>query len=90
MWHRRKEQNRARARNAGASGIVPDVQTKPTKALVALVVTLAGLAGIQLTDGAAQLVVMGLQLLLVVYGVWRARNAPKDPPATGPGVGEFL
>lgn len=56
------------------------VPTKPTKALVAAVVTVAGLVGIQLTDGTAQLVVMVAQLLLVVYGVWRARNAPKDSP----------
>lgn len=86
MRHRRKEQNRARARHAGVNGIVPAVQTKPTKALVALVVTLAGLVGIHLTNGTAQLVVMVAQLVIVSYGVWRARNAPKG----GPGVGEFL
>lgn len=56
-------------------------ETKSTKALVAAVVTLAGLVGIQLTDGTAQLVVMILQLLAVVFGVWRARNNPKRPPA---------
>jgi hypothetical protein len=64
----------------------PTVPTKPTKALVALVVTLAGLVGIHLTNGTAQLVIMVAQLVIVVYGVWRARNDPKD----GPGVGEFL
>lgn len=64
-------------------------QTKSTKALVAAVVTLAGLVGIQLTDGTAQLVVMVLQLLAVVFGVWRARNNPKTPRRRR-GMGEFL
>lgn len=72
---------KAAGRRATAEPVsVPYVQTKPTKALVAAVVTLAGLVGIQLTDGTAQLVVMVAQLLLVVYGVWRARNAPKVGP----------
>jgi hypothetical protein len=62
---------------------------KPTKAIVAAVVTLAGLVGIHLTDGTAQVIVMVAQLVLVSYGVWRTVNAPKTPPA-GPGVGEFL
>lgn len=61
--------------------------TKSTKALVAAVITLAGLVGIQLTDGTAQLVVAILQLVAVVYGVWRTYNGPKD---SGPGVGDFL
>lgn len=66
------------------------VPTKATKAMVAALVTIAGLVGIHLTTGTAQLVVAVLQLLLVVYGVWRTRNAPKAPPAAGPGVGDFL
>jgi hypothetical protein len=56
--------------------------------VVAALITMAGLVGIHLTEGTAQLVVMFVQLVLVVYGVWRARNYPKDPPA-GPGVQEF-
>lgn len=66
------------------------VPTKPTKAVVAAVITVAGLVGIHLTSGTAQLVVMVLQLAVVVFGVWRTRNAPKDPPPAGPGVGGFL
>lgn len=80
-----RNRNRPRRRASRTPEVVPQVQTKPTKALVAAVVTLAGLVGIQLTDGTAQLVVMIAQLLLVVYGVWRARNAPKDP-----GVDRFV
>lgn len=59
---------------------VPYVQTKPTKAVVAAIVTLAGLVGIHLTSGTAQAIVMAVQLVLVVYGVWRARNKPVDRP----------
>lgn len=88
-----RNRNRPRRRHAGDHGIVRPgqgyVPTKPTKALVAAVVTFAGLVGIHLTTGTAQLVVMVGQLALVVFGVWRARNRPKDPPA-GPGVQEFL
>lgn len=80
--------NRRRRRSSADPQTVPYVQTKPTKALVAAVVTLAGLVGIQLTTGTAQLVVMVAQLLLVVYGVWRARNAPKD--AADEGVERFM
>ena len=53
--------------------------TKPTKAYVAAVVTILGLVGIQVTTGTAQVIVMVLQLVLVVYGVWRAYNRPKLP-----------
>lgn len=59
------------------------VRTKPTKALVALLVTVAGLVGIHLTHGTAELVVGAVQLVLVVYGVWRARNAPVEVPPRG-------
>jgi len=60
-------------------GTFPQLPTKPTKAYVAAVVTLAGLVGIHLTTGTAQAIVMALQLVLVVYGVWRAWNRPKLP-----------
>jgi hypothetical protein len=72
-----------------AGPAAPDVPLKPTKALVAALITVAGLVGLQLTEGTAQLIVMAAQLVLVTYGVWRARNEPKEPP-TGPGVGEYL
>lgn len=61
--------------------IVPNEQfpvpTKSTKALVAAVITLAGLVGIHLTAGTAQLIVMLGQLVVVTYGVWRAHNRAK-------------
>lgn len=82
---------RSRPTGSAGHGAQVYVPTTSTKALVAALVTLAGLAGIQLTDGTAQLVVMALQLVCVVFGVWRARNRPKLPaPPAGPGVGEFL
>lgn len=56
---------------------LPMLPTKPNKAWVAALVTLAGLVGIHLTSGTAQAVVMAAQLALVVYGVWRARNTVK-------------
>lgn len=85
----RAHKNEQLPANAGGPGIVRQGQkTKPTKALVALVVTVAGLVGIHLTHGAAELIVGAVQLVLVVYGVWRARNAPVEQP--GPGVGGFL
>lgn len=65
------------------------VPTKPTKTVVATVITMAGLLGIQLTTGTAQLVVMVLQVLLVAYGVWRAHNRPKSPVA-GHRIGGFM
>jgi len=71
-----------------AAQTVPTAQTKSTKAMVAALITLAGLVGLHLTDGTAQLVVAVLQLAAVFYGVWRTRNAPKR--TTGPGVGDFL
>lgn len=55
----------------------PDV--KASKAVVAAVVTVLGLLGVTLSDGATQLVVAVLQLVLVTYGVWRTVNAPKGP-----------
>jgi hypothetical protein len=69
---------------------LPYLPTKPSKALVAAVVTLAGLVGIHLTTGTAQLVVMAVQLLAVVFGVWRARNTYKATGGPGPGVGDYL
>jgi hypothetical protein len=77
--------------NPAELAFLENVRRKPTKALVAAVVTLAGMVGITLTTGKAQAIVMVVQLVLVVYGVWRARNAPKPP--TGPGnvgIGGFL
>lgn len=89
----RKHKKLPRGAAAGGPGIVPHdqfyVPTKPTKAVVAAVITVAGLLGIQLTDGTAQLVVMILQLVLVVYGVWRAHNVPKAPVA-GRQIGGYL
>ena len=87
--HLRRFQRRRPIGSPGHRAQVPYVPTKPTKALVAGLVTLAGLVGIHLTTGTAQAIVMLGQLVLVVYGVWRTYNAPK-PPASGPGVQEFL
>lgn len=64
------------------------VPTKPSKAVVAAVITLLGLVGIQVTTGTAQALVMLGQLVLVVYGVWRTRNPPKLPNR-GRSVGEY-
>jgi hypothetical protein len=85
--HVRRFQNRRPTGIAGHDAQVP--ATKSTKALVAAVLTLAGLLGIHLTDGTAQLVVAIVQLVAVTYGVWRAYNAPKVS-SSGQGVGEFL
>lgn len=63
--------------------------TKPAKAYVAMLVTLAGLLGIHLTSGTAQALVMAGQLLLVGYGVWRTTNRPRLPQR-GRGVSGFL
>lgn len=76
-----------RQRPARQPAQVTTLPTKPTKAMVAAVVTLAGLVGIHLTTGTAQVVIMVGQLVLVVYGVWRARNMPKPPDD---GVDGFL
>lgn len=76
---------RNRNRPAGgppAAGHSVRTEQKATKARVAAVVTLAGLVGIHLTHGTAELVVGLVQLVVVVYGVWRARNAVKAPNAS--------
>jgi hypothetical protein len=65
-----------------------NTDTKPTKAIVAAVLTLLGLVGVTVTDGTTQLVTAAVQLLLVTYGVWRAHNAPRRPRHRG--VGDFL
>lgn len=65
---------------------VPTDQLKPTKAWVSLVVTIAGLVGIRLTDQTAQLVVIVAWVALSWYGVWRARNTPKGNRTRGPGA----
>lgn len=78
--------NRRRIQPPVVTGQLP---TKPTKAYVAAVVTLLGLVGIHVTTGTAQAVVMVAQLLIVVYGVWRAANRPKLPDR-GRGVQGFL
>jgi hypothetical protein len=62
------------------------VETKPTKAIVAAVLTVLGLLGVTLTDGGSQLVAAIVQLVVVGYGVWRVPNRPK--PKRG-GVGTF-
>lgn len=91
---RLSRRNRNHQLPAGPAGPVPVrreqsyVPTKPTKAVVAAVVTMLGLVGIHVTSGTAQLIVMVGQLVLVVFGVWRARNKPTHPG--GGGVGEFL
>lgn len=51
--------------------------TRPTKAYVSMVITLAGFIGLRLTDGDAQAIVMAAQLVAVGYGVWRTTNKPK-------------
>ena len=90
-----RNKNRPRRQLPAGPNVVHSAQapcpwpTRPSKALVAGLVTLAGLVGIRLTHGTAELVVMLAQLLVVAYGVWRTHNGPK-PPLEGPGVGEFL
>jgi hypothetical protein len=71
------------------ASVFTDLPTKPSKALVAAVLTIAGLLGLHLTSGTAQAVVVVLQVVLVTYGVWRTRNVPKATPER-PGVGDFL
>jgi hypothetical protein len=51
--------------------------TRPTKAYVSMVITLAGFIGLHLTDGDAQAIVMAGQLIVIGYGVWRVPNKPK-------------
>lgn len=77
-----------RAQVPGA--VVPLPRTKPTKALVAALITVAGLVGVRLTSGTAELILMACQLILVAYGVWRTRNNPKDPPPGGGGIGWYV
>jgi hypothetical protein len=57
--------------------VLAGIPTKPTKALVAALLTLLGLMGVTLTDGQTQLLMAAVQLLVVSYGVWRTVNAPK-------------
>lgn len=71
------------------ASVLTELPTKPSKALVAAVLTLAGLVGIHLTSGTAQAVVVVLQVVLVTYGVWRTRNVPKATRERR-GVGDFL
>jgi hypothetical protein len=59
------------------ASVLETLPRKPTKAVVAALVTILGLVGIHVTTGTAQLLVMVAQLVVVVYGVWRARNRPK-------------
>lgn len=66
------------------------VPRKPTKAIVAAVVTVLGLVGIHVTTGTAQAIVMVGQVVLVVYGVWRARNLPKRRGAVNHDPGGLL
>jgi len=80
---------RRRRQAAAQPAPFPQLPTKPSKAYVAAVVTLAGLVGIHLTSGTAQAIVMALQLVAVVYGVWRTWNRPKLPDR-GRGVGGQL
>ena len=81
---------------AGAPEVVHSAQapcpwpTKPSKAMVAAVVTALGLLGVRVTDGTAQVLVMVLQLALVVFGVWRTWNHPKSPPGPDQGIGRYL
>ena len=64
------------------------MDTKPTKAVVAAVLTLIGLLGVTLTDGQTQLVAAVVQLAVVTYAVWRTTNAPK-PRRAGRGIGRY-
>lgn len=90
---KRSPRHRNRQLPADAGGQLPvrieQLPTKPTKAYVAAVVVLLGLIGIHVTSGTAQALVMLGQLLLTVYGVWRATNRPKLP-SRGTGVQDFL
>lgn len=91
MKHRLSRPNRNHqlpATPATSVSVPYEQPTKPTKAWVAAVVTLLGLLGIHITTGTAQALVMAGQLILVVYGVWRARNRPKLPNR-GRGVSGF-
>lgn len=87
----RRNKKPAAAADAGpAVSVRPEqLPTRPTKAYVAAVVTILGLVGINVTTGTAQAIVMVAQLVLVVYGVWRARNLPR-PTRRARGMGEFL
>ena len=87
--HMSRRTRRRPPRSPGQPAQVPYVPTKPTKAVVAALITVAGLVGIHLTTGTAQAIVMVAQLVVVVYGVWRTYNAPKQSPS-GPGVQEFM
>jgi len=86
----RRNRNRVTpATPAGAQTVTSEqLPATSTKAMVAAVVTMLGLVGITVTTGTAQVIVMVAQLVLVVYGVWRARNHVK--PGKGTGVGGFL
>jgi len=83
-----RNKKRVRRPRPAAAQTIHYAQTKPSKAVTAAVITVAGLFGITLTDGTAQLIVMGLQLVAVVYGVWRTYNAPKRTVPGG--MSEFM
>lgn len=72
---------RARRPHRGAVVFTPYEQppVKASKALAAAVVTVLGLVGVTLSDGATQLVAAVVQLLLVTFAVWRTVNRPKGP-----------
>lgn len=59
------------------TSVLESLPRKPTKAVVAALVTVLGLVGIHVTTGTAQLLVMVAQVVIVFYGVWRARNHPR-------------
>lgn len=86
--YRLTEQGMERAQAPGhrPGDVRQTVRTEPprkaTKAVVAAVITLAGLVGIHLTHGTAELLVGLVQLAVLVYGVWRTPNAVKPPNAS--------
>lgn len=62
--------------------------TKPTKAIVAAVLSLLGAVGLTVSDGTTQIITGAVQVLIITYGVWRAVNRPRDGRAGG--IGGFL
>lgn len=76
---RRNRNQAARAAAGTPLSIRYEQPRKPTKALVAGLISLAGVFGVTMTHGTAELVLVLAQLVLVTFGVWRTRNDPRSP-----------